>query len=67
MSRYPYERPSQDRPRADSMEWEEASAGSKPHRQSYALWLQLWHTDDHSEWGDLLKETRKVGYDGEII
>ena len=48
--------------------WEEsffASGGIK--RLAYALWLQLWHSDADDEWGLLLKESRRTGYDGEIF
>ena len=56
-----------DRPRADMMEWEECSAASRGVRRlAYALWLQLWHWDAEDIWGDLLIETRRPGYDGEL-
>lgn len=54
------------RPRASATEWEEASANGRPRGLAYALWLQLWHWDAETVWGDLLKETRNCGYDGEI-
>lgn len=62
----PYSRRPNERPRASATEWEEASANSRPRGLAYALWLQLWHWDAETVWGDLLKETRNCGYDGEI-
>lgn len=55
-----------ERPRREADEWEEASADSRPRPLAYALWLQLWHSDADSEFGRMLKETRRPGYDGEI-
>ncbi len=61
-------RRSWDRPRADAMEWEECIAASGGLREAaYALWLQLWHSNADSAWGDLLKETRLPGYDGSLF
>jgi hypothetical protein len=57
---------SPDRPRSDMKEWDEAKAASYHKRMQYALWVQLWHYDARGAWGDLLAETRKPGYDGEI-
>lgn len=54
------------RPRQDMMEWEEASSAASG-RMAYALWLMLWHTDSKCEFGDLLRETRSAGYDGELV
>lgn len=48
------------------MEWEEASSAASG-RMAYALWLMLWHTDSKCEFGDLLRETRSAGYDGELV
>jgi len=62
----PYSRRPNERPRASATEWEEASANGRPRGLAYALWLQLWHWDAETVWGDLLKETRNCGYDGEI-
>lgn len=56
-----------ERPRPDANEWGEASAGNRPKDYAYALWKQLWHSDAETEFGELLKETRKCGYDGEIV
>ena len=56
------------RPRKDMLEWEEAEAASGGIRRlAYALWLQLWHRDEKGEWGALMKESRRSGYDGEIF
>lgn len=54
------------RPRNDMKEWEECSAAASG-RMAFALWLMLWHTDSHDEFGDLLRETRAPGYDGELL
>ena len=62
----PYSRRPNERPHASATEWEEASANGRPRGLAYALWLQLWHWDAETVWGDLLKETRNCGYDGEI-
>lgn len=56
-----------DRPRVDMKEWEECSAAARGvQRLAYALWLQLWHTDARDKWGDLMREVRAPGYDGEL-
>ena len=62
-----YSRRPNERPRPDATEWEEVSANGRPRGLAYALWLQLWHWDAETEWGDLLKETRHPGYDGEVV
>lgn len=56
-----------NRPRDSMMEWEEADASSTIPRVKYTRWVQLWHYDTEDEFGDLTKETRKMGYDGELI
>lgn len=61
-----YSRRPNERPRPDATEWEEASAHNRSKGLAYALWLQLWHWDAETVWGDLLKETRQPGYDGEM-
>jgi hypothetical protein len=48
-------------------EWERAEAGSNGvNGLAYAKWKQLWHTDSGCEFGEMLKETRRTGYDGEL-
>ena len=57
-----------NRPRADMKEWDEASSASPllP-RLAFALWRMLWHIDAEDQWGRMLAETRKIGYDGELM
>ena len=57
-----------NRPRDDMKEWEESVASSGGvKRLAYAIWKQLWHSDSDCEFGALMKEARKPGYDGEIF
>lgn len=49
----PYSRRPNERPRPDATEWEEASTNGRPRGLAYALWLQLWHWDAETEWGDI--------------
>ena len=58
-----------DRPRADGKEWDECVAATEGYsrRFTYALWLMLWHWDSEDEYGDMFKEIRRVGYDGELM
>jgi hypothetical protein len=56
-----------NRPCHDMKEWERAEAGSNGvNGLAYAKWKQLWHTDSKCEFGEMLKETRRQGYDGEL-
>ena len=58
-----------DRPRRDMKEWDEcvAATAGKPKRLTYALWMMLWHWDSECKFGAMLAETRRVGYDGELV
>lgn len=55
-----------NRPRPDATEWEEALSAGVNQDNAYALWRQLWHSDAPTSWGDLLKETRTMGYEGTL-
>lgn len=56
-----------NRPRSDMKEWDECEASAGECRLAYALWLQLWHLDEDGAFGQMLSESRKPGYDGEVF